>query len=404
MSAVASSSRQPQAAVTPSLKTAGTASPSPSATNNLDIYRPIAKNVKKHISAYLPSDAEPLLSSLLGIDSTKYSSRLSGKHVLLTSVPGAASSTSALVTGKKRNRGDETARRAAQKAQQEQEQKLADIEAVGLRMVKRRVGSVRAGQRLQYNLLLPLYYMHTHYLFTMLGCPPLPPAGQVASTAANAHHRTRLPPGLSIEGIQSKILKADFTGIRLRVISARNPSLAEIEGIAVEETSGTFVLVSPDDRVRVIPKAGTIFRLSFPAYSPPSRPYQPTSASLPDGVLDMPPTASSIHEHLGLPLEILPRIELDLMGSNFQYRSTDRAGRKFRPPQTPGSGWAEDYVHVSAEEGGWSDLLDGLEQEGGRPVAKKAKAETKIAAHGRRKRDKSRRKDPPAWGKYEIFT
>ena len=257
----------------------------------------------------------------------------------------------------------------------------------------------------RYDLLLPLFYMHTHYLLTMLGCPPLPPHVQASPSQSTPHQRTRLPPGLSVEGVQSKILKADFTGIRIQVISARNPSLAGIEGIVVEETSGTFVLVSPDDRVRVIPKAGTMFRLSFPAYSPSARMSQLESDSMPDAVLDMPPTASRIHEHLSLSLDILPRVELDLMGSNFQHRSTDRAGRKFRPPQTPGSGWAEDYVHVSAAEGGWSDLLDSLEEEQGvSTVAKKANTETKIRAHGRRKRDKSRRKDPPAWGKYELFT
>ena len=46
MSQAASTSRKVQASTTAGLKSAGAASPSPSNTNNLDIYRPIAKNVK----------------------------------------------------------------------------------------------------------------------------------------------------------------------------------------------------------------------------------------------------------------------------------------------------------------------------------------------------------------------
>jgi hypothetical protein len=54
----------------------------------------------------------------LGLDAGTYNARLSGKTVLLTDIPGASSSSS-LVAGRKRNKGDDKARaetRAAQEA------------------------------------------------------------------------------------------------------------------------------------------------------------------------------------------------------------------------------------------------------------------------------------------------
>lgn len=83
---------------------------------------------------------------------------------------------------------------------------------------------------------------------------------------------------------------------------------------------------------------------------------------------------------------------MDLLGSAFAYRSADRAGRKFRPAQGGGggSGWGEDWVGRVGEMG--KTLIEMEATVGGeQPVREKVNG-------GKRKRNKSRRKDPPAWG------
>lgn len=135
----------------------------------------------------------------------------------------------------------------------------------------------------------------------------------------------------------------------------------------VEETANSFRLLAADDRVRVVPKSGAQFTISFPA------------CAMPAGEDDVEAFVAKC-----------PQIAVDILGSSFAFRSGDRAGRKFRPAQGGGggSGWAEEWV-----EGEWSTLLRGLEGD----------APAKIPS-GRRKKGKSRRKDPLAHGSVQVFT
>ena len=94
-----------------------------------------------------------------------------------------------------------------------------------------------------------------------------------------------------------------------------------------------------------------------------------------------------------------PRISVPLLGTNFGFRSGDRAGRKFRPTQGGGggSGWGETWV-----KGEWSEVLGLLGEE---KVESRVKGGARRGESGvpvKRKRGKSRRKDPPAFGALEV--
>lgn len=201
-------------------------------------------------------------------------------------------------------------------------------------------------------------------LLALPACPsvrPIPPPTPPAS------HAPALLPGLSPEGLQSKLVKADLTGALLRVAAARNPSLAGLSGLVVEETAGSFRLVGEDGRVRVVPKDGSQFVLSFPVYAPPVEADR-ESVDYAAFVADC------------------PRIEVDILGSSFAFRSGERAGRKFRPAQGwGGSGWGEEWVDAE-----WSFLGElGTAKPYGRSRA--------------RKPNKSRRKDPLVQGSIQVL-
>ena len=157
--------------------------------------------------------------------------------------------------------------------------------------------------------------------------------------------------------------------------SSRNPSLIGIKGIVIEETASTFRFVTQQDKVKTVPKDGTKFSISFPAYAIPSK--SPRT----DGAF---PEPLDVAGHI----ENTPHIEVSLLGSAFGFRSGDRAGRKFRPAQGEGggSGWAGEWV-----DGDWARALRVLEEQ-------EPKGRASVTVKGRRKRGKSRRKDPPAGG------
>lgn len=226
----------------------------------------------------------------------------------------------------------------------------------------------RALTECSYNSLLPLHHLHVRYMAQLCALPtresasatgPLPPSVRGPS----------LLPGLSPESLQSKLVKADMTGARLEVRSAKNASLKGLSGLVVEETAGSFRLLGRDSQVRVVPKVGSQFILRFPAYTPAP------------GDQD-----ADLSEHIAT----CPQIEVDILGTAFAFRSGDRAGRKFRPAQGGGggSGWGEDYVEAE-----WTGVL--------REAHKAEKM--RVVENKRRKRGKSRRKDPLVHGSVQVF-
>nr|ODO04357.1 ribonuclease P protein subunit POP4 [Cryptococcus depauperatus CBS 7855] len=355
------------ASMKPSASSSRDVSPVPAKSQPIDPYRVISSHIKKPILPLLPQ-AEPLLTNLLSLDPATYSARLSGK-TLLTIPDTTSAKSSILVQGRKRNRGNLLERSKAREKHEHAVKEREAIGLVGMRKVKKRLGSVTGrGQKISYKDILPLHYLHIIYLTKLLALPPLP--SSIPKTL----------PQMNPEPLQSKISKADFTGIHLSVVAAKNAALKDISGIVIEETAETFRLVGTDDRVRVIPKEGSLFRLSFPAYIPPVLPTVPECE-----------TSSPYPQDLTHHLQICPRMELDLLGSSFAYRSVDRAGRKFRPAQGGGggSGWGSEWVgHVVNIGKTLSKLESHLDSsiyqtQDGKEI---------------RKRSKSRRKDPPARG------
>ncbi|VDN44238.1 unnamed protein product [Gongylonema pulchrum] len=61
----------------------------------------------------------------------------------------------------------------------------------------------------------------------------------------------------------ARVLRGDYHGCLLLVIEADNPDQIGICGIVVRETRQTFMLITKQDRVLIIPKQGTIFQFAL---------------------------------------------------------------------------------------------------------------------------------------------
>ena len=114
----------------------------------------------------------------------------------------------------------------------------------------------------------------------------------------------------------------------------------------------------------VIPKANTLFLLSFPAYAFNTLPHAPNGhlnePPVPEPLPPIDPTdplaflnetepqaeasTSTLHERFQLALQSIPRIEIDILGSAFAFRSEERLGRKFKPGTVLDQGWAVDWL------------------------------------------------------------
>jgi len=94
--------------------------------------------------------------------------------------------------------------------------------------------------------------------------------------------------------LEARLLKADFHGAIITVFRSKCPSYVGATGILVQETENTFKVVTVDDKLKVIPKAHSVFSLK---------------------------------------LGELPHVAT-LYGNHFCYRSYERSGRKFKTKTT----------------------------------------------------------------------
>lgn len=68
---------------------------------------------------------------------------------------------------------------------------------------------------------------------------------------------------LSTSGDASNIFRMDLHGCLLKCTASRNPTLVGAEGIVVQETKNTFLVICESDRVITLPKRESIFEFKI---------------------------------------------------------------------------------------------------------------------------------------------
>lgn len=106
--------------------------------------------------------------------------------------------------------------------------------------------------------------------------------------------------GASSQPVLSKLSSADFNGCFLNVLKSKNKQLVDSCGIVVWDSKNFFIVVKPDNGLKMLEKKGTMFNFIVPLYN----------VLEPDGSNEC--------------------MEFTIIGTRFQYRSSDRAGRKFK--------------------------------------------------------------------------
>lgn len=110
------------------------------------------------------------------------------------------------------------------------------------------------------------------------------------------------------EGASAKLASADFHGAGVEVVRSGCVSRVGIKGIVVKDSKFAFEIITPKNRLKLVPKEGTVFRFEVPI-----------------PVLKGPTTAGE-----GQAEERISNMVFEIHGEQFQFRSADRASRKFR--------------------------------------------------------------------------
>jgi len=148
----------------------------------------------------------------------------------------------------------------------------------------------------RWELFVPLHRLWCGYMSELLGLSASPANGSAAAAA------------LSASAMHAKLVKADFHGSIVTVRRSRNAALVGASGIVVQETENTFKVVTRQDKLKVLPKQGSVFVFAVPLYHTGSATGSDQHTTVLDG----------------------PHVEFELYGNQFCFRAADRAGRKFK--------------------------------------------------------------------------
>ncbi|KAI1463021.1 RNase P/MRP, p29 subunit [Daldinia caldariorum] len=106
------------------------------------------------------------------------------------------------------------------------------------------------------------------------------------------------------QGAAAKLSAADLHGAKVEVSRSSCPSRVGLQGIVIKDARFVFEIITPKNQIKTVPKEGTVFRISVP-------PVQ--QGNTVDSAQDQKAFIFEVH------------------GDQFQYRSADRANKKFKP-------------------------------------------------------------------------
>ncbi|KAK3955156.1 hypothetical protein QBC32DRAFT_57983 [Pseudoneurospora amorphoporcata] len=122
------------------------------------------------------------------------------------------------------------------------------------------------------------------------------------------------------EGAASKLTSADFHGAEVEVVRSGCVSRVGIRGIVIKDSRFTFEVVTKKNQRKVVPKEGTVFRIEVPLAT------ATVTTTTEEGQGDDQPLPQQQQQTEAEQ----PKMIFEVHGEQFQFRSADRANKKFR--------------------------------------------------------------------------
>ncbi|KAH9964712.1 hypothetical protein BGW80DRAFT_1347419 [Lactifluus volemus] len=191
----------------------------------------------------------------------------------------------------------------------------------------------------RWDLFVKLHRLWIGYMSELLALSPRPssssPPRRPRESAVEGDVAPMVTGMPQAAGMHAKLVKADFHGSIMTVRRSKNAALVGASGIVVQETENTFKVVTRENKLKVLPKQGSVFTFAVPLYnSEPS--VAAAGSSSPVGGANSGSTGGSNSSRSDKAETVLdgPHIEFELYGNQFCFRAADRAGRKFKHKET----------------------------------------------------------------------
>lgn len=108
----------------------------------------------------------------------------------------------------------------------------------------------------------------------------------------------------------AKLSAADFHGARVEVVRSGCVGRVGIKGVVIKETRFVFEIVTPANKIKTVPKEGTIFRVEVPPAKPSA--------------------AGEIEEGQAGHVPATKSLVFEILGDQIKLKAADRASKKFK--------------------------------------------------------------------------
>lgn len=129
------------------------------------------------------------------------------------------------------------------------------------------------------------------------------------------------------EGAASKLTSADFHGAEVEVVRSGCVSRVGLKGIVIKDSRFTFEIITKKNQRKLVPKEGTVFRIEVPLATT-----TPTGTETTEMMTETTTEEGQSDENKQQEQKEVeqPKMIFEVHGEQFQFRSADRANKKFR--------------------------------------------------------------------------
>lgn len=211
----------------------------------------------------------------------------------------AASNAAELAAAGASGHNGRDARRRARRIKQEQRlHRAKQLKPKPLSSRQRRVIEAKEPPlKPTYSTFLPLHRLWLGYIREVLGPQELRTGGA---------------------GAAAKLTAADFHGALVEVTRSTCVGRVGTRGIVVRDTRFVFEIVTPQNKTKMVPKEGSFFRIEIPVEDDKEE----EAKTVDEKEKDKEGGPAAEPE--------VPKLVIEILGSQFMHRAADRAGRKFK--------------------------------------------------------------------------
>ncbi|KAJ9134122.1 Ribonuclease P protein subunit [Pleurostoma richardsiae] len=132
------------------------------------------------------------------------------------------------------------------------------------------------------------------------------------------------------QGAAAKLSSADMHGAEMEVVRSRCVDRVGIRGIVVKDARFVFEVITREDKLKIVPKEGTVFRVEVPVEEADGAAGGSSETGQNGDGKKKVGQVMDVDKQAAAPAATPRRLVFEIHGDQFSHRAADRANKKFK--------------------------------------------------------------------------